>query len=370
MTKQAPQIQKDGKMSAGQKLFCLVSALALALTFIYSDAAIASMSDGMRLCVSTLIPSLFPFMVLSELFVRSGAAELVGKAVGAPLSALLGISREGGVAWLLGALCGFPIGMRCAISLYEKGKISRAELEHLSTFCNSPSSAFLIGAVGASLLGSQKFGVLLYSAHLVSSLIVGFAGRFYFAGKKAEYCTSESSLPSQKPSVARTFSESVSCSATSMLFICAFVLFFSSLTGILKLLLDRLSLNLCARALIFGFLEMTGGVFAASELPLRYAIPVIAAITGWSGLSVHFQLVGICGAHKLSFLPYFLAKIASSLLCCALTVILTRAFADGLFFSQGSVESVLLVPSTPSSVFTVTFFIFSCLTLRKRARGK
>ena len=357
-------------MSAGQRLFCFMSAVALVLVFIYSDAAISAMSNGMRLCVTTLIPSLFPFMVLSELFVRSGAASIVGKIVGAPISKLFKISREGGVAWLLGALCGFPIGMRCAISLYEQGKISRSELEHLSTFCNSPSSAFIIGAVGASLLGSQKFGVLLYTAHLISAIIIGFAGRFFFPKKAEEFYCPQDLQNTERKSAARIFSDSVSASAMSMLFICAFVLFFSSFSGILKLFLDRLCLGKLPRALTVGFFEMTGGVFAASELPLRYAIPTVAAITGWSGMSVHFQLVGICGSSKLSLKPYFLAKVMSALLCSALTVLLTHIFSDELIFSIGSVESFLLMPAYPSSLLSVALFGFSCLTLLKSPRGK
>ena len=355
-------------MSAGQRLFCVMSALSLALLFIYSDAAVSAMSDGMRLCVGTLIPSLFPFMVLSELFVRSGAAELVGKIVGAPISWLLGISRKSGIAWLLGTLCGFPIGMRCAISLYEQGKIESSELEHISTFCNSPSSAFLIGAVGASLLGSREFGIILYVSHVITSLLIGLMGRLFF--KKNNRTTALTQSAPSRQSAARIFSDAVSASAMSMLFICAFVLFFSSLTGILKLFLDSLNVGGIPRALTLGFFEMTGGVFSASELPLRYAIPTVAAITGWSGLSVHFQLVGICGSLPLSFKPYFLAKLSGALLCTAITIVLTHLFADKLFFSPESVESFLPLSSSPLSALTLLCFGLSCLPLVKKLRGK
>ena len=86
--------KKEDALSGGQLLFCIMSTLALLLTFKYSDIAIEAMSSGMKLCVTTVIPSLFPFMVLSELFVSSGASELVGKLCGKPLCALLGISKS------------------------------------------------------------------------------------------------------------------------------------------------------------------------------------------------------------------------------------------------------------------------------------
>ena len=363
--------RQNQKMSVGQRLFCLVSALALALTFIYSDVAISSMSDGMRLCVSTLIPSLFPFMVISELFVRSGMASVVGRALGAPISKLFGISREGSVAWLLGVACGFPIGIKCALSLYERGKISRGELEHLSTFCNTPSSAFLIGAVGASLFGSRQFGLILYVSHLLSSVIIGFATRFYFERRKREiFEPSPDAFGPTKRGVS-AFADSVTSSATSMLFICAFVVFFSSFAGILRHILDGVRIADRAKALIFGLFEMTGGVSAAAELPLRYAIPIAGAITGWSGLSVHFQLIGICGERKISFLPYFLAKIASAMLCAAFTGVLAGIFADTLCFSVGgSIQSFLFIRAKPIVVLTLGLFAISCLRLVSREKRK
>ena len=273
------------------------------------------------------------------------------------------------MAWLLGILCGFPIGIKCALSLYERGKISRAELEHLSTFCNTPSSAFLVGAVGASLFGSQKFGIILYASHVISSVIIGFVGRFWFSGKKKEYfllCEERE----RRQGAASVFSSSVTSSATSMLFICAFVLFFSSLTGILRLLLESIRIADGARALLFGFFEMTGGVFAASELPLALAVPAVAAITGWSGLSVHFQLIGICGERKISFCAYFIAKAASAVLCATLALLLVNAFAESLCFSVGSVQSVLIVTRTPTAFLTLVLFGFSCLQLLSKPRKK
>ena len=368
MTDKELRSQKS-PMSAGQKLFCVMSVIALALTFVYSDAAISAMSEGMRLCVSTLIPSLFPVMVLSELLVRSGAAELLGKLFGAPISRLFGISREGSVAWILGTLCGFPIGMKCALSLYERGKISRAELEHLSTFCNMPSSAFLIGAVGASLFGSKDFGIILYVSHAASCVIVGFAGKFYFSGKKKEYFWGDGSLCESRKGCAASFVGSVTSSAMGMLFICAFVLFFSSVTGILRVLIEEISLSEQVSALIFGFFEMTGGVVAASELELGAAIPVVAAVTGWSGLSVHFQLIGICGSHKPSFRPYFLAKIASALICAALTCGAVAVFDGRLsFFVNSDVQSLLVVGYEPRSIAVLAFFFLSCLKLMSKRR--
>ena len=353
-------------MPLGQALFCAVSITVMMLTFLYSEVAISAMSVGMRLCVNTVIPSLFPFMVCSELLISSGAGELLGRIFGRPLAWLFDISREGAVALLLGFLCGFPIGIRSVVSLYEKGRISRGELEHISTFCNNPSSAFLVSAVGAGLFGSSRFGALLYASHIISSCVVGLVGRYYFASRKRGYSASRSG-EGERRGVVSSVIKSVTDSAGSMLFICAFVVFFSAVVGFLRVFAESSGVPDGATALMLGFFEMTGGAAAAAELPLRIAIPAVAAITGWSGLSVHFQLVSVCREHRFSLWPYFISKIACSLLNAGLICAFVGLAGDSLSFGGGDVSSVLLAPE--GALFALLLFGAGCVRLavgRKR----
>jgi len=375
MTAKGSENQKKSlRLDKGQLLFCVMGITSLVLAFLYSEETISAMSAGMRLCVNTVIPSLFPFMVLSELFVASGAAQLLGRIFGLPLSKMLGVSGEGSVAWLLGIFCGFPVGIRCAVSLYERGRISRAELEHLCAFCNGPSSAFLISAVGSSLFGSKKLGILLYLAHIISSLIIGVCSRPYFSRqteKKSEYCLSEINNSKDSERFSSCFSRAVTSSASSMLFICAFVIFFSALTGFLRMVCSALCLSRLLQAVIFGFFEMTGGAVAASELTSRIAVPIVAALTGWSGMSVHFQLVGILGPYDVPFSPYVVCKAFSSLLCCVSTTALVNIFGKDISLSErGSVASLFIFDDVRVPLITLAAFSLACAALILRVRPK
>ena len=71
------------------------------------ELAIEYMSRGLRICTASVIPTLFPFMAVSELMVRSGCGAIVGKRLEAPMRTLFGTSGAGAVAILLGAVCGF-----------------------------------------------------------------------------------------------------------------------------------------------------------------------------------------------------------------------------------------------------------------------
>ena len=371
MTESPNEKKKSTVLTRGQLLFCVMSIAALALTFIYSDVAISSMASGMKLCVTTVIPALFPFMVFSELFVSSGGARFVGKLVGYPFCKLFGISREGSSAVILGFLCGFPIGAKSASSLYEGGRISREELEHICSFCNNPSSAFLISAVGASLFGSQFFGILLYLSHILSSLTVGVLGRPYFYSRKnVRYCKKAQECEI-KHSIFGDTVKAITSSAQNMLFICAFVVFFSALTGYIRLSFSLLQLPEALRALAIGFFEMTGGAAEVASLPEEWAIPAVAAITGWAGLSVHFQFIGICSEHKLSFAPYFICKVANALLNAVYISLLSIAFSKYLKLElNGSVPSLLSKDICLPSVLIFSFFGLACLALFLKSRKK
>lgn len=366
MTKGEKSQASKARLSRGQTLFCIMSAVAMLITFKLSDVAIEAMSEGMRLCVNTVIPALFPFMVFSELFVASGAAQAVGRYLGAPLARIFDISREGAVALLLGFLCGFPIGSKSAVGLYERGRISRGELEHILTFCNNPSSAFLISAVGVSLFGSRELGLVFYAAHIISACVVGLASRAYFSKKKkkSEYYRGEGAEKNRCESFTSALTGAVSSSAGSMLLICAFVVFFSAVVGYLRFFAERAAMPEWAMALTFGFFEMTGGVSAAAELPLSAAIPLAAALTGWSGLSVAFQFIGLCKEHRVSLRPYFFSKIASAAINSILVWSFMRLFGDRIAFGDGgSVSSLLLFSGNPVALLSVALFTGGCVML-------
>ncbi len=304
----------------------VVGAITLAVFFLIlcsSDVAIEYMKKGLVLCSATVIPSLFPFMVISELIVSSGIGISVSRLVRRPMKAVFGVGEAGAAAFLLGTVCGFPIGAATAASMHDKGIISKDELEHFLIFCNNPGSAFVISAVGASLFGSKKLGLLLYVSVILSSVIVGATGRLFLPKSKKSNATVILSTPSRD--ITSRITDAIRSSATSMLTVCAYVLFFSALVGCMGAVLQRFSLPEEIRAIIFGFFELSSGAKAASGASEPIAAVVLCALfLGWSGLSVHLQIMSVCSGRGISFKPYIIAKAAQGFISAALAYIAVR----------------------------------------------
>ena len=306
----------------GSLCFAFLLLFSLALFLRRSDVATDCMRQGLALCARAVVPSLFPFMILSELLVTSGAGELLTAPISPLLGKLLGLSRAGCCAVVLGLICGFPVGARCAILAYEKGAISRTDCERVMACSSLPSSAFLISTVGTALWRDAKFGTILYLSAVISALLSGIL--LYVLQKRP---LKESKSATTRPPIklhfeAKMFSTAVRNATMSTLLICAYVVFFSTLTGAIGLILGRFGANEITHAILSVFLELSGGVSAAAELTNHYLAVILTAIAvGWSGLSIHCQMLSLCDGHRLSLRSYFIAKLVQAVVCPCLILI-------------------------------------------------
>lgn len=274
----------------------ILSALcALFVLMTASPAVIRSAADGLRLCGELIVPSLFPFFVISLLLAKLGFPQALGRRLSPVTRRLFGVSGAGATALFIGLSGGYPMGAAYLAELTEQGRISPREAERLLGFCNNSGPSFLVGAIGAGIFGSVRAGLLLYAAHALAAFLTGLLLR----GKDP----AEEEAPSlcDPPPFARALTEAVRGAVPAILSVCSFVILFTVFTGLLDAngflsalgsrlsALSGLSLPQC-RALLLGFWELGGGVGALLGLPLAPAnLALAAALVGWGGVSVHFQ---------------------------------------------------------------------------------
>lgn len=352
------------RFTPGRLCFTVLGAFCILLLLFYAEGGIKAAQEGLLLCGRTVIPSLFPFMVASELLVGCGGAALIGNALAKPLQVLLGVPGAAACPIVLGALCGFPTGARTMASLYDKGELNSAQCTRLLTFINNPSSAYMISAVGASLLGSRRLGLLLWIISLLCAFLTACATRFLMPDSTSQM----HSTPQPLRMGAHMFTQAVSSATQSMLSVCAYVVFFSAVLGAVQSACDGLSIPSALSAVLYGIMEMSGGIAKAAQLPnATQAAMLCAALGSFSGISVMCQIMTVCHGRGIRFGPYVLAKLAQGLLAAALTGLAIRYLLP-LLPPEDTHASLLWPEGTTKIVITVAnaSFGIACAALMWR----
>ncbi|MBR5134009.1 MAG: sporulation protein, partial [Clostridia bacterium] len=99
------------------------------------QAAATGVKRGLSLCGQLLIPSLFPFMILADFFIRSGLADSVGRRVDRAMRVLFGFSGCAAAAIVISMLGGYPAGALAVDRLVEQGELDRTTAKRLLRCC-------------------------------------------------------------------------------------------------------------------------------------------------------------------------------------------------------------------------------------------
>lgn len=267
---------------------------ALGLLLARSAEAAQAVRDGLALCTGSVIPALFPFLAVSGLLTALDAG--VSPALG-PLARLLGCSRAGARAFLLGLTGSYPVGARTVAQLYRRGGISRREACRLLLFSNNCGPAFILGVAGLGCFGSLRAGVLLWGVHILAALVIALA----LPRRAAEPSERPGSVPA-RPALVPALIAAVRDAAGTMVYICGFVVFFLVLLRVMGRVTGL------SHPVLSGAVELTQGILALPHT--RRGFVWAAGLLGWGGLSVHGQSAAVLSGTDLPMGPYLAAKAA------------------------------------------------------------
>lgn len=369
----------------------LLSAAALLL---WPEQAVTAARDGLRLCGNVIVPSLFPFFVLSSLVVELGLSRYLGRLFQRFMVPLFRVNGACASALALGFVGGYPVGARTAIALYRSGQCTKTETERLLAFCNNSGPAFIFGVVGAGIFHSGPAGLLLYLTHVAASLAVGLLFRFYKPHDGPASPRGSGSVQFQTGNAGAAFTRSVTGALSGILNICAFVICFTvilrllTLCGALDLAAEVLAFlfrplgmdRIWARRLLTGVVELSSGVTALSGGAISGRLSMAAFMLGWAGLSVHCQVLAFLGDSGLSMGTYLSGKLLHGILSAALLRLLMPLLklaepADSCLSLPVSALSALdfsrcLALSTGIALGTCAAIVLLCLTAVKKSGGK
>ena len=287
----------------------ILSALALLVLILDTKKAILGAAEGLSLCISTIIPSLLPFFVLSILLTSS----LIGEKAGflRPIGKLCGIPRGAESLFIVGALGGYPAGAGCIVSAYQDGSIRKLDAQRMLAFCNLAGPAFLFGVIADKF--STPFTVWgLWGIHILSAIFVGML----LPNKTRDTATlrprKQSSLP-----------DALQRSLRIMASVCGWIILFRIIIAFLQrwlLWLLPTPLKVC----IIGTLELSNGCLELGSIRnegLRFILS--SGMLAFGGLCVSMQTVSVCNG--LALKTYFIGKILQVIFSVLLAITLQYA---------------------------------------------
>lgn len=323
---------------------------------IFSKNNLPAVKSGLILWATSVVPSLFPFFVATDLLMHTNVVSFLGRILGKWMKPIFHIRGEGAFCFLMGIISGYPVGAKIASRFRQEEICSKEECERLLSFTNNSGPLFIVGTVGISMFGNTSIGVLLLITHILACITVGFIFRFWknnpnnskdisddsrltnYSQKNTAY--QKNGLNSNSvvtfSNLGEVLAESITSSTSTILLIGGFVVLFSSIISILKAsgLLVNLSYLLSPvfeflhidtsiiTPLLTGFLEITNGLNLLTSLHLKQISLLIilsAFLLGFGGISVLLQVWSITSKTDLSIKPYLYGKLLHGIIAAFYT---------------------------------------------------
>lgn len=290
---------------------------------LFPKKVLADSLAGLDLWFHTVLPSLLPFMILSNVLIGANVVSQLMRPFSGFFRHVLGLSPEGGYAWLLGLFCGFPMGARLTGDMYRQHRISREEAGYLLTFANQSSPMFLstyvvLHGLGDSTLTLPVF-VIFYASAFLTSLVFRIRSRRF-------------GLPPSKPkkevpeqtSYGNLLDTSIMNGFEIIMRLGGYIILFSILAGIVLQLPAPLR---TAAPFLSGLTEITTGIHTISgtTLPLQVKFTAIVCCTAFGGFSTVAQTSCMLNGTDLSIFTYLKGKLVNAavagLLCLFVFVV-------------------------------------------------
>lgn len=267
-------------------------------------------SDGIELAVKSVIPSSFPFMIISDFYIHYGHPEHL-RSMGKIFSHAFGLPASALGAFICGNVGGFPIGAKMTSELFSGGRINKNTAERLLALSSNPSCAFVIGAVGLGMYGDARIGFLFMFAIYSSCFLCGFLNKRKYENIYFTQLNNE-----QKYS----FVKSVKSAGLNSLSLISFISCFSILSGFIKNHIKSIYFS----SAIIMFLEVTNAVKLFSDLnsfPMFLSISFTGFSLGFGGVSVMMQSSIFTQGTGLSMKRYLMIKMLQGILTSAISSI-------------------------------------------------
>lgn len=262
-------------------------------------------ASGIILCGKVIIPALFPFVMCVMLVVNSGVLNHIIL----PKFLRKYFSAELFFVIILSFIGGYPIGAKLLNSIVQKGEISGKTAGKMLNFCINAGPAFIVSAVGSGILGSKEIGVILLLSHILAGVML-----MIISNPLKENPCAKGEINPFNLNPADNFVKSVADASGTVLGICSFVIFFSSVNAYI----GHFSQTVSWIKPIGALLEITNAVCFTRNIYL------ISFLLGFGGISVWCQVLSVGSDIQINFTKFLIFRILHGTLSSGITAIFLK----------------------------------------------
>lgn len=300
----------------------IVYSAILCTTFLFlllhPQKAVDAASYGLTLWYGTLVPTLFPVMILSNLLIQTNLAALLTLPVQKPLYRILGISPHGTYAILCGFLCGFPMGAKVLSDLYLQKLISKDEAAYLAVFCNNVSPAFVINYLISQHMpyAEQTLPILLIIYG--SPLLYGLFSNYRYQKNHALCSISINKASFTAPNFAM-IDACIMNGIQSITKLGGYITLFSVLTAMIDISFHSTN---TLQAFLTAALEITTGIdkIASLNLPVHSACLLLTVFTVFGGMCSAAQSQSMLETIGIKLNQYLKSRLAITAIACIMAL--------------------------------------------------
>lgn len=284
----------------------VAAAFGMLILILDGKTALQGANDGISLCLTALIPSLFPFIFLSSLLTGALSGQAITLLRPFTQFCHMPVGTESLLA--VGFLGGYPVGAQCIAQLRKQGQLSDTEAMRLIAFCNNAGPSFIFGIL-ATMFSDRKIPWILWMVHMISALSVGFLLPRGIIITNAE-------VQPRRSGIMEAFTQAVKATVS----ICGWVI----LMRVVIAIMDSWFLWLLPQPLKIlaeGILELSNGCIHLAELEcegLRFLMAAILLSLGGISVTLQTAAVGDGVSLKLYFPGKILQCTVSIMLCSLL----------------------------------------------------
>lgn len=325
-----------------KKLFIPISiCLFTMFLLIFSNTNLSSAKTGLALWANSVVPSLLPFFIATELLGYTNIISVLGKILNKLMRPLFNVPGEGAFPFIMGIISGYPMGAKIVSNFKKQGICTNEEAERLIAFTNNSGPLFIIGTVGIGLFKDTSTGILLFITHILACLTVAFLFRFWKSSKRFETKGDRTLSSHQAVSISNlgeVLASSIMNAINTIFLIGGFIVLFSVIISILQNsgilnavshlihpILNILNIPLSfANGIFTGLLEVTNGVYNIANIAnksISTNIIICAFLLGFGGISIMLQILSITSKAKISIKPYIIGKLFQGLFASIYTYV-------------------------------------------------